>query len=240
MTHVASNVPLPRKTPGTRVAAGGRDLDPTCMPGSAPRDIVSPTECVAPHTRRVIAVIGSSKNGLRLTRACTVCVILLAVRTGAAINLAGFAVPSAINTTEGVLQAASCGVRSTLWIEHYAAVLYLRPGVALDAVGNPSEPKSVLMYVSEARYLPDEIPPKWRRALERGLNERTLRHVRQAFGALSNGDLVTITYLPGEGVSMGVNGRVITSKTAHVTINDATAEELEALWGVGPHNAKRT
>jgi competence ComEA-like helix-hairpin-helix protein len=29
------------------------------------------------------------------------------------------------------------------------------------------------------------------------------------------------------------------SKTERVTINDANAEELDALWGVGPQNAKR-
>jgi len=37
----------------------------------------------------------------------------------------------------------------------------------------------------------------------------------------------------------GSERRRWSSKTERVTINDATAEELDALWGVGPQNAKR-
>lgn len=171
------------------------------------------------RTCRRFKVIGLSRSALRLTRVCVGCVILLAGQTSPAINLAGFAVPSAITTDGGVLQAASCGVRSTLWIEHYVAVLYLRPGARLDALRDPIEPKAVLMHVVEGRYLPDEIPARWRHALERELSERTLRSVRRAFSALSTGDLVTIMYLPDEGVSMGVNRKLVARSPDHRAVD---------------------
>jgi competence protein ComEA len=37
----------------------------------------------------------------------------------------------------------------------------------------------------------------------------------------------------------GTPPRRWSSKTERVTINDATEEELDALWGVGPANARR-
>jgi hypothetical protein len=122
---------------------------------------------------------------------------------------------------------ASCGVRSTLWIEHYAAVLYLRPGAALNAVRDPSEPKAVLMYVIDGRYLPDEIPARWRDALESALDERTAWAVRESFGLLSSGDLVTIAYFPREGVTMSANGRVIARTSDHRVV-DAIVQGWES------------
>jgi hypothetical protein len=193
-------------------------------------DVVPPTEGAC-RARRHVNVIGSTR-ALALARVCMMGVILLAAQRGAAISLSGFAVPSAITTGGGVLQAASCGVRSTLWIEHYVAVLYLRPDVGLEGVRNPSEPKAVLMYVVEGRYLPDEIPAKWRDALDSALDERSLRAVRQSFRRLASGDLINITYMPGDGISMHVNRRLIARGSGHRAVDaiiEAWASETPLL-----------
>ena len=203
---------------GTWVAAGGGDSDSATGTALSQESVPPPTEGGACRARRRGTVIGSTR-GLGLARVCIIGVLLLAAQTGAAINLAGFAVPSAITTTEGVLQAASCGVRSTLWIEHYVAALYLRPDVTLEALRNPNEPKAVLLYVVEGRYLPDELPAKWRDALDSALDERTLRAVHRSFARLLSGDLVNITYMPGEGVAIHVNRRLIARSSGHLAVD---------------------
>lgn len=96
------------------------------------------------------------------------------------------------------------------------------------------EPKAVLMHIIDGRYLPDEIPARWRDALETALDERTVWEVRQAFGMPSSGDLVTITYLPREGVSMSVNGRVIARASGHQVV-----DAIVQAWASGAPLAKK-
>ena len=48
--------------------------------------------------------------------------------------------PGVLHVGDQVLAAASCGVRETLWIDHYIATLYVRPGDAAVEAGDVVDP----------------------------------------------------------------------------------------------------
>jgi len=120
-----------------------------------------------------------------------------------------------LRTPTGPLLLASCGVRDTLWVEHYAAGLYLRRGAAPQGVLDPGEPKALRLRVLTTTYLPEQLPGRWRRALERALDADTYARARRSYLRLSAGDTVTIVYLPGSGVSMQHNGRLVAQSDDH-------------------------
>ncbi len=116
------------------------------------------------------------------------------------------------------LHLMSCGVRDTLWIDHYAAGLYVPAGASTTAAADADKAKAVRLKVIEVRYLPKKIPEKWRGALKSELEHEPMVQVREAYGALSNGDVVTFSYIPGEGVTMRVNGEKVVHTSGHGVI----------------------
>jgi hypothetical protein len=117
------------------------------------------------------------------------------------------------------LRLVSCGVRDTLWMDAYAAGLYVPQGSGPQAARVPTRAKAVRMKIINATYLPDDIPEKWRDVLQRELKHEPMAMVRQAYDGLSDGDVVMFTYLPAKGVTMSVNGRQITRTSGHSLID---------------------
>lgn len=89
--------------------------------------------------------------------------------------LAGVELEESILLNSKPLTLSSCGVRDTLWIEHYAAGLYVPPGTSAQVVRDPNYPKAVRMKFIDGRYLPERIPEKWRGVLQRELKADPLR-----------------------------------------------------------------
>ncbi|HEX6321193.1 MAG TPA: chalcone isomerase family protein [Burkholderiales bacterium] len=145
-----------------------------------------------------------------------------------AATLAGAQIPDALETEAGTLRLVSCGVRDTLWVDHYVAGLYVPPGATAQAVRDAGEPKAVRMQVLNAQWLPDNVPEKWRGALRKELRREPMAQVRAAYHRLTDGDVVTFTYLPGSGgVRMTVNGHRVMQTPGHEviqTILEAWAE----------------
>lgn len=117
------------------------------------------------------------------------------------------------------LVLASCGVRDTLWIEHYVAALYLRPGQTIVATSDPAQPKVILMHIVRGASLPEQIPEQWRAPLREELEREPLARVRASYAALGSGDRVLVTYRPGAGVSLAVNERVVATAPSHALID---------------------
>lgn len=134
-------------------------------------------------------------------------------------TLAGVNIVPLIQSPAGVLQAVACGVRDTLWIEHYVAALYVPRGESLHAVRDDAYAKAVRLHIVDASHLPDEIPEKWRTALETKLDASSMRAMRSSFAALRNGDVVTILYTPRHGVTMTVNERRVVRARGHAAID---------------------
>lgn len=160
------------------------------------------------------------------------------VPLAAAATVAAVQLPPAVDVAGTSLHLASCGVRDTFWIEHYAAGLYVAPGASLHSVRDPNRPKAVRLQVIEDRWLPEQIPAKWREALESELNPGPMNRLRGAFAGLTDGDIVTLAYLPGEGIDMQVNGATVVRAPGHGTIDavleawaegEGVSEKLERL-----------
>lgn len=118
-----------------------------------------------------------------------------------------------------VLELASCGVRDTLWIDHYAVGLYLPKGASPGAASDPDRAKAVRMKIISARYLPENIPGKWREALASELQREPMMRVRRSYRKLEDGDVVTFFYLPSSGVTMNVNGDTVIAGRDHAVID---------------------
>lgn len=177
-----------------------------------------------------------AKQAFAWTAAVLACVVT--IRIAAAITLAGFALPATVSVGGKALVPLSCGVRDTLWIDHYAAVLYVPRGAGIDAVQDPAQQKAVLFRIIEPRYMPEQIPGKWLSTLEREVAARPLARARRAYRALTDGDRVLLEYVPRRGVTMRVNGKRITHLGGQGVVDalleawadgDAVRQKLDAL-----------
>jgi hypothetical protein len=62
--------------------------------------------------------------------------------------------PPVVELGGTALAAASCGVRQTLWIEHYSAVLYLpRRAPPQEELVDPLSPKALELAIIDSRFL---------------------------------------------------------------------------------------
>ncbi len=154
-------------------------------------------------------------------------------------TLAGVHLPRELQVGGNELTLAICGRRDTVWINHYVVGLYLPRGTTTLALLNPETSKAVRMHIVQSRHLPREIPKKWRDAMQRELEHEPMSRVRRAYQLLSKGDVVTISYVPQQGVTMSVNGSAVLQAAAgHGVINsilnawaenDPVTEKLKRL-----------
>jgi hypothetical protein len=163
-----------------------------------------------------IEVKGTSSHCALLTLTLAFAVALALAGTATARTVAGVELPARTRLGDHTLALASCGVRDTLWIEHYVAALYLPSGPPKSqAVRDPKQPKVIEMHVLGSASLPDRVPQRWRATLRDELRRDPLARVRAAYRDLAAGDRVRAAYVPGEGVSMTVNGRVVAEVPGH-------------------------
>lgn len=146
-----------------------------------------------------------------------------AAGTAAAFSLlaaSAIQVPPAMRVGNQVLPAASCATRDTLWIHHYAAALYVPPRESpVNALRDPRKPKALQVRILSKAFLPKEMPKKWRQTLEQQLDGQSTSAVRDAWRELSVGDRVTVAYVPGPGVTLQLNDRVVARTQRHEVID---------------------
>ena len=123
------------------------------------------------------------------------------------------------------LAPAVCGVRNTLWIEHYSAQLYVPAGQSIAAVGDPTQPTMLRMRMLSTFLMPPEIPHKWRDALQPVLDGESMKRLQNGYGGLQSGDTVVVTYQPQEGVALRINDRTLVTAKGHDAI-----DALLAAW----------
>jgi len=154
------------------------------------------------------------------------------VATGSILTVAATgatSLPGVLQVGDQVLAAASCGLRETLWIDHYAAKLYVRPGdTAEAALPDARRAKALEIQILNKAFMPAEIPRRYRRALETDLDEATMSRLSALYRTLRPGDIVTIAYLPGRGVSLSVNRELVAVTPAHRVV-----ESILATWADG-------
>jgi hypothetical protein len=146
--------------------------------------------------------------------------LVIAGNADAQVELAGVELPASVEVNDHELQLASCGVRDTLWVTHYVAALYVAdPDAAAQIAVNPDEPKLIRLDIIDTDWLPEGIPEKWREPLREELARDPYSRVKQHYQALSAGDVVYVYYLPGQGIRMSVNGRLVMEQPGHELID---------------------
>jgi hypothetical protein len=141
---------------------------------------------------------------------------LLAFALLVAVHGSALSVPSAVRQGGMTLAAASCGVRQTLWIEHYFAVLYLpRRAAPQEELVNPLAPKVLEMTIIDPRFLPKDIPRKWREPIAEHLDAGATARASAAYRSLLAGDRLTLAYAAEQGVTLLINGRTVAQSPGH-------------------------
>jgi hypothetical protein len=123
------------------------------------------------------------------------------------------------------LAPAACGVRNTLWIEHYTAQLFVPADASIAAVGDASKPKMLTMRMLNTFLMPPEIPRKWREALQPVLDGDAMKRLQDGYDGLRDGDTVMVTYEPEQGIALRVNDRTLVTAKGHAAI-----DALLAAW----------
>ncbi len=156
-----------------------------------------------------------------LTVGCVSAVVLCTAGIAASQTVvAGVALPERTRLGGSVLALVSCGVRDTLWIDHYVAALYLPIGLpSIEAMHNPKKPKVIVLQIVGTALLPEQIPEPWRKTLSEELRRDPLARVRDAYHNLAVGDRVRVTYTPDVGLTMAVNDRVVARTSDHALID---------------------
>jgi hypothetical protein len=154
---------------------------------------------------------------------------VLAVGVLTLIPATAIQVPSSLRVGNQSLPAASCATRDTLWIHHYAAALYVPTKTAADAaLQDPKQPKALHVQILNKSFLPKDLPKKWHHTLEQQLDGTAMSSIRSAWRQISVGDRVTIAYVPGPGVTLALNERVVARTPKHDVI-----DALLRAWAEG-------
>lgn len=147
-------------------------------------------------------------------------VLLMALAFGARADaLARSQLPTRLEVGGVPLERVSCGVRDSLWVDHYAAGLYLPARAGIDAVRDPQRAKGVVIRMIETRWQPDRIPDKWLDALRGEVPPEALRRLQRAYRGAQDGDVMAITFVPGSGVTLRMNDRDVASAPGHRAID---------------------
>jgi Chalcone isomerase-like len=173
--------------------------------------------------RRTLVHPNPLQPGLR-QRHCIFVLLLAALlfpETAVARSIAGVDLPNQVKVDGHVLALRSCGVRDTLWVEHYVAAMYLPADApAAPAMLDPDSPMAILLHITSTAMLPEDVPEQWREPLRKELSSEPLSKVREAYSRLSVGDRVQLNYSPKAGVIISVNGTVV-SETASRSLIDS-------------------
>jgi hypothetical protein len=132
--------------------------------------------------------------------------------------ICGAAVGASATLKQGGVQlaAASCGVRKTLWLEHYSAILYLpKRAAAQEELASPAAPKALEMTIIDPRFLPRDIPRKWREPIEKHLDAAAAARATEAYRSLKRGDRLALAYATDQGVTMRINDRLVARSQGH-------------------------
>jgi len=154
---------------------------------------------------------------------------VLVLGTAALMPATAIQVPGAVRLGNVQLPAASCATRDTLWIHHYAAALYVPARQSpVNALQDPRQAKALQVQILSKAFLPREMPKKWRDTLQSELDGAALGAIRDAWRGLAVGDRVTVAYLPGPGVTLQLNDRVVARTPKHELI-----DALLKTWAEG-------
>lgn len=127
------------------------------------------------------------------------------------------------------LPLSSCGLRETLWINLYAAALYLpQQTLPREIIMSENVPKKVTIKVTWDGSIPERVPQDWRDAFSGEVNRDLRGDLRQVYQAIEPGDVLEVAYMPQRGTIVVRNGETVLTRPDH-----ALMAQLLEVW-LGP------
>lgn len=175
------------------------------------------------------ALITAWAGGTLRSLLVAVALSITAANGHAQTTVAGITLQDRVQLDGNELALAACGVRETLWIDHYLAALYLpvdaKPAASMT---DPDQPLMIVLHVLSTAFMPDRIPEQWREPLREELRSDPLSSIRRTYEELAAQDRIQVAYSPGSGVTLSVNGRAITTEPGHALIASMLATWAES------------
>lgn len=135
--------------------------------------------------------------------------LLVAVVLGAMPALA-IAAPQQVEVSDETLVRAGQATREELLVDLYQVSLYLPSKDAdMDRITQQSVPKAFHVEVLYDGSLPGDIPKEWAEELLPPIPDRKAEKLRQVYQNLNQGDELLITYAPGSGTTVKLNGETV-------------------------------
>ena len=120
------------------------------------------------------------------------------------------AAPKQIEVANITLQRAGQATREELLVDIYQVSLYLpSKDAGMERITQPSVPKAFHVEVLYDGSVPGDIPQNWAEELLPPLPDRKMEKLRQVYQDLSQGDELVITYAPGSGTTVKLNGETV-------------------------------
>ena len=155
----------------------------------------------------------------------------------AAGELEGVTLPDQITLADETLELNGMGVRQKLWVEVYVAGLYLEaPSSEPAEIVGSDQTKRVVMHFLTDKAKKKKMDGAWQEGFEANSPDEVsalqarLDRFKSLFGDMKDGDVVTLTMIPGEGTRVEMNG----TDTGTIEGEDFSAALLRVWLGNEP------
>lgn len=165
-----------------------------------------------------------------LGRAALLAGFLVCAAPAWAAQIAGGALPPTETVGGTQLQLVGCSAREKLWMDLYAVSLYLpREMASVARMTEDGVPKLVRLDVIYDGEVPNGLPSEWKQRLQEHVLQEFMQTLESHYNTLRGGDTVRISYAPGGGTTLSVNGKTVATRPGG-DLMDAMLK----LW-VGPN-----
>ena len=144
-------------------------------------------------------------------------------------QIAGVALPPTEIVQGMQLQLVGCSSREKLWLDLYAVSLYLpREMASVVRMTDDQVPKLVRLDVTYDGQVPNGLPSEWKQRRQGQVSQEFMQTLARQYNPLRGGDMVRVSYAPGNGTTLSVNGNTIATRPGSDLMN-----AMLKLW-IGP------
>lgn len=129
------------------------------------------------------------------------------------VQIAGVTLPPTETVQGTQLSLAGCASREKLWVDLYAVSLYLPQGTTdVARMTDDQTPKLVRLDVTHDGQVPNGLPSEWRQRLQQHVSQEFMQTLERHYNDLRGGDTVRVSYTPGGGTTLSVNGNTVATR----------------------------
>lgn len=146
-----------------------------------------------------------------------------------AAQIAGVTLPATEVVHGTRLSLVGCAAREELWTDLYVVSVYLPP--EMRGVAQATSAQAVKLVRIDVTYdgnVPDGLPSAWKDRLQNKVSQEFQQTLQGQYNQLKSGDTVLVSYSPGGGTTLSVNGRNVASRPGDNVFNT-----MMQIW-VGP------